>query len=207
MTGFNSLLKNKTKANVLMLAIALIAIVIIMSIATDRFYQPTNVMNILTQITSLGICAAGAGIVMILGGIDLTTGNILAFTACATAALMNAGFSTGVAVLIGIILAIGCGMLNGTLIVLSRAEPFIITLGMMTVYKDLLCLLLAERISLLLGILHSHRIKHSMLFLFLSFAWLRFLYAFSLFLNILHSEEGCMQLETMKKLLSYRVSK
>jgi ribose/xylose/arabinose/galactoside ABC-type transport system permease subunit len=118
-----------------MLGIALAVIIVIMCIATDRFYQTKNVMNILTQITALGIAAAGAAIVMISGGIDLTLGNVISFAGCTTAALMGAGYDTALAVLAGVLVAIGCGALNGALIVLSKAEPFIITLGMMSVYQ------------------------------------------------------------------------
>ena len=49
------------------LGIALIALVVVMSIATDKFLQPSNIMNIFVQIATLGICALGAGLVMISG--------------------------------------------------------------------------------------------------------------------------------------------
>ncbi len=133
--GFQGILKNKSKSQILMLGIALAVIIVIMCIASDRFYQTKNVMNILTQITALGIAAAGAAIVMISGGIDLTLGNVISFAGCTTAALMGAGYDTALAVMAGVLVAIGCGALNGALIVLSKAEPFIITLGMMSVYQ------------------------------------------------------------------------
>jgi ribose/xylose/arabinose/galactoside ABC-type transport system permease subunit len=135
--GFQSILKNKSKSQILLLGIALAAIIIIMCIATDRFYQTKNVMNILTQITALGIAAAGASIVMISGGIDLSLGTIISFSACSTAALMGLNFSVESAVIVGLLLAIGCGAFNGVLVVLSKAEPFIISLGMMSVYQGL----------------------------------------------------------------------
>ena len=106
-----------------------------MCIATDRFYQTKNIMNILTQITALGIAAAGAAVVMISGGIDLTLGTVISLSGCSAAALMGMGYGIEVAVIVGLLVAIGCGALNGTLIVLSKAEPFIITLGMMSVYQ------------------------------------------------------------------------
>jgi len=134
-TGIQSLLKNRTKSQILLLGAALAIIIIVMCITTDTFYQTRNIMNVLTQITGLGIAAIGAGIVMISGGIDLTLGNIISFSACCAAALMNAGYSMTAAVVVGMLVATGCGALNGTLIVLSKAEPFIITLGMMSVYN------------------------------------------------------------------------
>lgn len=128
---------NKTTAQIFMLSITLIVIVIFMSFATDRFYQWKNLFNILTQISILGIAAVGASIVIISGGIDLTLGTIISLSGCTAAALMNNGSSIAVAVIAGMIVALLCGLLNGVLIVLSKAEPFIITLGMMSVYKGI----------------------------------------------------------------------
>lgn len=128
---------NKTTAQIFMLSITLIVIMIFMSFATDRFYQWKNLFNILTQISILGIAAVGASIVIISGGIDLTLGTIISLSGCTAAALMNNGSSIAVAVIAGMIVALLCGLLNGVLIVLSKAEPFIITLGMMSVYKGI----------------------------------------------------------------------
>ncbi len=133
--------RNKAKSQILLLGIALAVIIVIMCFSTDRFYQPKNVMNVLTQITALGIAAAGAAVVMISGGIDLTLGNVISFAGCVTAAMMGADYATAIAVLAGMAVAVGCGALNGALIVLSKAEPFIITLGMMSVYNGLTLLL------------------------------------------------------------------
>ncbi len=129
--------KNKTTAQIFMLSVALLVIIITMVIATDRFYQVTNVFNILTQISVLGLAAIGAAIVIISGGIDLTLGVIISLSGCTAAALMNSGESIAVAVIAGMAVAIICGIINGGLIVLSKAEPFIVTLGMMSVYRGI----------------------------------------------------------------------
>ena len=130
-----NLMKNRSKGQIVLLAIVLAVYIIIMCCMTENFYQTKNIMNILTQITALGIAAAGAAVVMISGGIDLTIGNVVSFSACVTAAMMAAGYDTGICVLCGLLVGTGCGALNGALVVLSKAEPFIITLGMMSVYK------------------------------------------------------------------------
>lgn len=135
--GLRSLTKNRAKSQILLLAVVLAVYIIIMCCLTENFYQPRNIMNVLTQITPLGIAAAGAAIVMISGGIDLTIGNVVSLCGCVTAAMMNAGYDIGVCVFAGLLVGVGCGALNGTLIVLSKAEPFIITLGMMSVYQGL----------------------------------------------------------------------
>lgn len=132
-----NMFKNKTTTQIFMLSAALVFIVIVMVFATDRFYQPTNLLNILTQISVLGIASVGAAMVIISGGIDLTLGAIISLSGCTAAALMNNGSSIEAAVIAGMVVAILCGFLNGVLIVLSKAEPFIVTLGMMSVYKGI----------------------------------------------------------------------
>ena len=129
--------KNKTTAQLFMLSVAMAVIIIVMCFATDRFYQWKNLFNILTQISILGIAASGAAIVIISGGIDLTLGAIISLSGCTAAALMNSGSSIFVAVVAGMVVALLCGLLNGVLIILSKAEPFIVTLGMMSVYKGI----------------------------------------------------------------------
>jgi ribose/xylose/arabinose/galactoside ABC-type transport system permease subunit len=131
------LLKKLIHSQVALLALALIVIIVVMCIATDRFYQSTNLLNILTQVTGLGIAAIGAAIVMISGGIDLTLGNIIALSGCSAAIVMAGGASAGTGFFVGVLVATLCGSLNGILVVLSKAEPFIITLGMMSVYQGL----------------------------------------------------------------------
>lgn len=135
--GVRSVMKNSSSSQIVLLAIVLAVYVIIMCCLTQNFYQPKNVMNILTQITPLGIAAAGAGIVMIAGGIDLTIGNIVSLVGCVMAVMMSQGIDNGTCVIVGLLVGLGCGAANGTLVVVSKAEPFIVTLGMMSVYKGL----------------------------------------------------------------------
>ena len=135
--GFKKFMSNRANSQVLMLAIALLAIIVVMCIVTDTFYQTKNIMNILTQITALGIAASGAALVMISRGIDLTLGSVISFVGCIVGSLTFNGVSLPVAILIGMLAAVGTGALNSSLIVLSKAEPFIVTLGMMSVYNGL----------------------------------------------------------------------
>ena len=57
--------------------IGLIALVVILSIAAPNFLTARNVINVLDQVTVLGILAVGATAVIITGGIDLSVGSVL----------------------------------------------------------------------------------------------------------------------------------
>ncbi len=120
-----------------LLSAILIIIVVAMCFATDRFYRPTNLLNILVQVTALGIAALGAGMVMMSGGFDLTIGNVISFAGCSAAFVMSMGANAQVGFLTGVAVATACGFINGVLVVVTKAEPFIITLGMMTIYQGI----------------------------------------------------------------------
>ena len=127
--------RNRAKIQIILLLCVIAVYIGIMSSLPSNFFQFKNIMNILTQITPLGIAAAGSAIIMIGGGIDLSIGNMLSLCGCVCASLMMQGLDMWVCILLCLMAGIGCGALNGTLVVLSKAEPFIITLGTMSLYK------------------------------------------------------------------------
>ncbi len=124
-----------------LLTFAVVAIVVIMSILTDKFMQVSNVMNIFVQIATLGICALGSAVVMISGGFDLTIGNVIALAGCSSAVVMASGHNAAVGVIVGIVVGIVCGFLNGLMVVICKAEPFIVTLALMTIYNGITLLI------------------------------------------------------------------
>lgn len=122
---------------VTMLLFAIIALLIFASITSPYFFTARNLLNIFTQATVLGLLSLGAGMVMISGGIDLTVGDLISFIACTVAVLISNGVNVVFAVLIGIVISVLCGAITGFIITKSKAEPFIITLGLALTYKGL----------------------------------------------------------------------
>ena len=117
------------------LGIVLAFIVAVVSALEPRFLSRNNIQNILQQTAVLGIASLGMNIVMISGGLDLSIGNNIALTACVITTLVSRNVPVGQAVLAGMLCAVGCGALNGLIIVKSRGFPFIITLGTMTIFN------------------------------------------------------------------------
>ncbi len=102
------------------------------------FLTPTNLINILRQVSFNAILAMGMTIVIITGGIDLSVGSVLALSAVVTASLVRATNPLlPVAVAIGIGLGIGalCGLFSGLVVTKGRKPPFIATLVMMTIAR------------------------------------------------------------------------
>lgn len=121
----------------------LILMMIILTVATKgTFAQPENLLNVVRQVSAIGVIAIGMTFVIITLGIDLSVGSILAVAAVVATSLaqrpgpnmMYEGLNLPivVAVLGGLAVGAGLGFMNGVLIAKFRIAPFIATLGMMT---------------------------------------------------------------------------
>lgn len=117
-----------------------------MWLLSDAFLSPRNLLNIVRQISVVGLIAIGVTMVIITTGIDLSSGSVLALAAVIVASLAQQpdwhdakypGLELPLIVPIVVSLVIGaaCGWINGALIAGFRIPPFIATLGMMTVAR------------------------------------------------------------------------
>ena len=79
--------------------------------------------------------AAGLTLALILWGIDLSVGSVLALTSVITAMALRAGVSIPLSVLLGLLTAAACGAINGFLIAKFKIAPFIVTLAMFSVAR------------------------------------------------------------------------
>jgi ribose/xylose/arabinose/galactoside ABC-type transport system permease subunit len=103
--------------------------------ATVAFTKPMNIANVLMQISTTGILAIGMTLLMISGAIDLSVGQMMCFLGTGMAFLIRrAGFSELAMVVTGVTVAILCELLMGLLISRTKLEPFIVSLGFMTIY-------------------------------------------------------------------------
>ena len=120
---------------------ALIALVIIWSLLANNFFTAGNAINILRQASTLIIVCTGTTFVLILGGMDLSTGAIVGLTGMISASLLaNAGFGLGIVLIISILLSAGIGFINGLIITKARLAPFITTLATMTTVEGIMLL-------------------------------------------------------------------
>ncbi len=109
-----------------------IAVFIFFSIASDAFLTQHNLMNVIRQVSMLGITAVGMTCVILTSGIDLTVGSILGLTGTVCAKLMvEASMYPAVAVVLALVFACLCGALSAFLITTVRIPPLIATLGLM----------------------------------------------------------------------------
>ena len=119
--------------------IAFLILFIILSIASDVFLTVTNITNIFKQISVIGVIAVGMTLVIVTGGIDLSVGAILAFSACLAASLSQEGTAQPlvVALIAGVGVGIASGAFSGVFIALFDVPAFIATLGTMTIVRGI----------------------------------------------------------------------
>ena len=113
-----------------------IILVIISTILSPRFLTPANMLNVIRQISIFGVLAIGQTFVILIGGIDLSVGAVLAVVV-----VLIGGFLPSLGVVLTILLAllIGCvfGMINGIGITKGNIQPFVMTLGMLGIARGL----------------------------------------------------------------------
>ena len=111
----------------------------------NNFFRLDNLLpNVFTPISWMAIMAVGVTFVIIAGGIDISVGSIfgLAALGCA-AALQGMGEEAPawkvlpVAVAVPLAIGLGCGLVNGALVVWLRMHPFIVTLATMSIFRGI----------------------------------------------------------------------
>lgn len=125
--------------------IALFVLILVSSFLSPYFLKLQNLMNILRQVSYVGIIALGMTFVIIGGGIDLSVGSMTAFIGVVIILLMNyLGTIIGneiIVIIICIIAGITVGALfgafNGFMISRGKITPFIATLGSMAIFRSL----------------------------------------------------------------------
>jgi ribose transport system permease protein len=132
--GLRSLINNAG------IGLALLALIAFFSLSTEFFLTANNITNILTQITINLILAVGMTFVILIGGIDLSVGSVMAFAAVVAGnAITLPGLGDGALILLACAagLAVGgiCGLLNGVISAYWRLPSFIITLGMLNIAR------------------------------------------------------------------------
>lgn len=118
------------------IAMVFLALVATMLIASPQFRTQGNFLNLLQQNAIIGILACGMTFAIILGGFDLSVGANAALCSVVAAKVMidvDIGLGIVAALLAGIVV----GLVNGLLIAYVGVNPFVSTLGTMTVIRGL----------------------------------------------------------------------
>jgi ribose transport system permease protein len=117
------------------LYIALLVMVVVLSLLTDKFLTGRNLLNILRQISIQGVIAVGMTMVIITGQIDLSVGSVTAFAAVVVALLMRSGVPIPMAIPATLLISAFWGLVNGFVTAKFKLHAFLVTLGTMTLVR------------------------------------------------------------------------
>ncbi len=110
-----------------------IGVTIFFAFATDHFFSYSNSLNILTNVTVIGIVALGQTLAIVSGGFDLSVSGVVPLGAVAFVIFSNAGLATPLAILLVIGVGAAVGLANGLLVTKVGINPLIATLGTLSI--------------------------------------------------------------------------
>jgi ribose transport system permease protein len=118
--------------------IGLVLLCVFLSFSTDTFLSMRNFLNVMDQITVLGVMAVGMTLVILIGGIDLSVGSVLALSGMVMGYLGNSReWPFVIAILVALIASAACGLTSGLMVTRLRMPAFIATLAMMSIARGI----------------------------------------------------------------------
>src|SRR5262245_17753185 len=109
----------------------LLCAVLLLAATQPSFLTSTNLLNILRQVSIVGILSVGVVIVLVGGHFDLSVGAILTLAAVVSVQMQPVdALGTVLALVVPVALGIGVGLLNGLIVGRLRANSIIVTVGM-----------------------------------------------------------------------------
>ena len=123
--------------NELTIVVAFAAIALALALTTPQFVTADNVISILLASSLIGIVAVGETFVIVTGGIDLSTGSVVALAGVLSGLAIQAKWGIGAAVLVGIGLGALCGAFNAFAVTMLNMSPFIVTLAVLAMARGL----------------------------------------------------------------------
>lgn len=133
--------KIKGRINVRQLGILLVLVImsVVFSIGSEFFLTFSNFISIFQQAAISGTLAIGMTLVIITAGIDLSVGSTVGLSAAVAASIMVKHGAGGIIPAIAMALLIGliCGLVNGILISCLNLQPFLVTMGTLSLYRGI----------------------------------------------------------------------
>lgn len=119
-------------ATYLGLFLVLLALVVFFSLRSEYFWSKDTFATIANDIPGLAVMAVGMTFVLMIAGIDLSVGSVLALSAAVSAlAILQWQWSPMLAGLLALGVGLLCGMLNGAISVIWQIPSFIVSLGLL----------------------------------------------------------------------------
>lgn len=110
----------------------------IMALINPRFATMGNLVTVLRQTSINAVIATGMTFAILTGGIDLSVGSVLGFCGAVAAYMVSSGSGVGPTLITALLIGTVIGYINGSLITIGRLQPFIATLGTVTLLRGVI---------------------------------------------------------------------
>ncbi len=118
--------------------IAFLLLFIFMSLTAENFFSKANFLNVMRNVSTNAFLAMGVMLCLMLGGIDLVGGAMIAMSGCiCVVGMTRHGLSIPLAISLGVLSGVAIGVLNGWIIAFSGIHPFIVTLATQSICRGI----------------------------------------------------------------------
>ena len=118
------------------MALALTLLLVIFGLSAQNFFTLTTFRTIANQVPDITIVAVGMTFVLIIAGIDLSVGSVMALASAVLGlSLVKFNFPLPAAIAVCLVVGILCGTANGLVIIRWKLPAFIVTLGMLEIAR------------------------------------------------------------------------
>ncbi|MGE5604857.1 MAG: ABC transporter permease [Bacteroidota bacterium] len=117
--------------------IALLVMIAVFSMINPIYLSSGNLVDIVEQSTINGLMAIGMTFAIITSGIDLSVGSTMAIVIVGVGRFLVGGMNLWLAIFIGLLIGLVLGNVNGFFITKLKLQPFIATLGVMSIFRGI----------------------------------------------------------------------
>jgi ribose transport system permease protein len=114
---------------------AVVILFVFFSIVAPNFFTMRSILSLALQTSAVTIMGIGVTFAIITGGIDLSIGSVIALSGTVAVMVAIAGVPIWLSMIVGLLVGVVCGLLNGLMVTILKLPPFIATLGMMMVAR------------------------------------------------------------------------
>lgn len=128
--------------------LAIIIISIGLSITCPNFLTVNNILNIFNQASMNVFIAMGMMMTMLIAGIDLSVGSVVALSSVVAARFFFTDnlFSIAAGILVALLIGLVCGLVNGSLTAYFNLPAFLVTFGVSQVARGISYLIMNGRV-------------------------------------------------------------
>jgi ribose transport system permease protein len=114
-----------------------LAVMIALTIAAPVFVSSANLLALGVAMAACALAAIGSSFVLLTGGFDLSIGSVYGLSGIVVAHALLAGIPVIPSMILALLSGVGVGAVNGLIITRLRVNPFITTLGTMTICRGI----------------------------------------------------------------------